>query len=53
MQSGVEIITTVNEASLLLELIDVVHGLDPDMLLGWNITTQSWGYVAAWLAAGY
>jgi DNA polymerase zeta len=45
MQSGVEIITTKDETSLLLELVDVVRGLDPDMLLGWNTTTQSWGYV--------
>ena len=45
MQCGVELVAVNNEENLLLQLVDIVRGLDPEMLFGWNTTTGSWGYV--------
>lgn len=35
------------ELDLVNRLIDIVLELDPDILLGWEVQTSSWGYLNA------
>lgn len=36
-----------NELALLNKLVDVVIDLDPDILTGWEVQNNSWGYLEA------
>lgn len=36
-----------NELDLLNKVIDLVHELDPDIVIGWEVQSASWGYLDA------
>ena len=36
-----------SELDMINSVVDVVHDLDPDILVGWDVQTGSWGYLAA------
>ena len=36
-----------NERELLMGAVDLVHAVDPDILIGWDIERYSWGYLLA------
>ena len=44
-RSNVRIDVVTSEQELLLRLVSIVRKEDPEILLGWNNTTASWGYV--------
>lgn len=35
------------ELDLINRIIDVVRELDPDIIVGWDVQTASWGYLNA------
>ena len=34
-----------NELDLVNKVIDLVHELDPDIVIGWEVQSASWGYL--------
>jgi DNA polymerase zeta len=44
-ENGADIVA--NELDLLNKVVDLVIYLDPDILVGWEIQSASWGYLGA------